>query len=126
MTTLYRALTFPEVNKIAKAITKYLNFNMTRLFYKLFNKYPIVPKRIPGLVLTCSKALKGFFLGISNTQSFTTTTSRCFNHDWITNVFGNFNRFIGAANGCIMSWDSVDFGFFSEFFGGDLISHRCD
>ena len=73
MTTLNRALAFPQIHGIAMCITEHLYLNMPWLFNKFLNEDTIVTKAITRFVLAGHKSFGSFLIVIGNAQALAST-----------------------------------------------------
>ena len=93
MTALDRAFTLANVNRIPLPVCQDLNLHMARSIHKLFDIDGRIAKRSERFRTRIPQCAFQLIFRPHQAKAFTTTASRCFEHDGITNRPRNFPGF---------------------------------
>ena len=105
---------------ISVTVCQYLYFYMSEIFNVLFDIYSRVTKGSHCFLLGNINPFYQLCFIEGNTNTFPTTTSSCFNDDWVFNFIGKFNSFFDCINNPFGAWNNwyvgLSHGFTSNIF----------
>ena len=123
MTPLNRTLALVEIQDVTVRVADQLNFNMARLFNKFLNEDTVIAKAVSGFVTATGKALQSFFVIESHAQALATAARRRFDHDGVTNAFGNLHCTLWSFNRIINARNTVHTGLARQLFRFNFVAH---
>ena len=82
MSSLNRAVSLIKMDIIIVLVPKNLNFNMSWLFNILFDQHVVIVETFHTLSLGSLKLIKKVFFLLDYSHTFTTSSKRCFQHNW--------------------------------------------
>jgi hypothetical protein len=69
------------------SITEYLKFDVARFLNILLNNYVLIIERLKSFSLGSFKLVVEFLLMSNDSHTFASTTKRCLDNDWETDLF---------------------------------------
>ena len=120
------ALALIEVNHMAVAVADQLDFDMARLFHKLFNEHAVVAKAAARFIAAGGKAFKRLFVVVRHPQTLAATARAGLDHHRVSNALRNFNRFFRRFNRVVHAGYAVDACRSRQLFRFNLVTHGRD
>ena len=74
MATLYRAITFVQMDDVAVAVAKHLNFNVPWALYVFFNQHRVVVETVFRFPLTRGQGIGEVFCALDDAHALAATT----------------------------------------------------
>ena len=127
MTTLHRAITIAQINRIPELVCQHLNFNMARLFEVLFHVDHGIGKCRLRLGARHLHRIEQRRLGMHHAHAAPAATARRLNNDGVADRTRSLDDFPGhVGQGAFTAGHTGHAGFFHGGFGTDLVAHQTD
>ena len=117
MATLQRTIAFKQIYRIAVAISKDLNFNVTRGDNQLFNQAMIIAKAALRFAFATDQRVFEFRRLFNRAHAFATTASRCLDQNRIADLFGLGRKEIRVLIRAMIARNQRYPGFTHDFLG---------
>ncbi len=124
--TLKRTVTFKQVNRVAMAVGKDLNFDMARFDNQLFNQAMVIAKAAGGFAFAADQGILEVGCLFNGAHALAATTGRCLDQNRITDFVGLGSQKIGVLIFAVIAGDKRHTGLVHDFLGFGFGAHCTD
>ncbi len=124
MSSLHWTISFVKIHIVSMLISKYLDFDMSRLLNVFFKNYMVIIKTFHCFSLGSIELILKFILIPDYSHTFATSTKRCFDHYWELYLLCFCKEMLRILIISMIAWNNRNLGITHDDFRFLLWSHR--